>query len=142
MLTKKQQILRKRLLARIHVTHQCKHLKSIDAWEDFLMHRFEVTSCKDLSIDELNRVINELVKGETFTKNKPDFKGRAILKNDSITQKQITYMRGLWREKSKNKDEVSLLKFASKVIKKQYLHLHVMGQDEATRVISVLERRL
>lgn len=142
MLTKKQQILRKRLLTRIHVTHQCKHLKSIDAWEDFLFHRFEVTSCKNLSINELMKLVDELTQGVSFVKHKPDFEARALVQSDKATKKQLNCIRALWNKKSKTKDDVSLLKFCKKVIKKQYLHLYNLSGEEATKIIYVLEKKL
>lgn len=141
-LTKAQQVYRKRLLSIIHMNNHCKYLKSIDAWEDFLIARFDENSCKNLSISELERVKTELVGEASFTKHKPDVKGRALLYENVITSKQVKYMRELWREKSHQKDISSLLRFSSKVIGTLYVHLEIMTQEEATKIISVLERRL
>lgn len=104
--------------------------------------RYGVDSCKHLSITELEKVADELIKGVAFEEHKPDIKGRALLKDDNITSKQIFYMKKLWEENSRNKDETSLLRFTKKVLKEQYLHLELLSQEEATMVITVLEKRL
>lgn len=141
MLTPKQQFLRKSLLTKIHTCSEYKSIKHYDAWEEWLDVRFGVSSCKELSISELKMVADELIKKVPVKVDKIDIKGRKMLASDSLSTKQLSYMLRLWEEKSESKDEISLLRFTSKVIKKQYLHLHLLSSDEATDVISVLERR-
>ncbi len=142
MLSKKQRFARRGLLTKIHTCKAYKDIKHFNAWEDWLNIRYGVNSCKQLSIGELKLVADELIKGAAYMHNKPDIKGRMLLKDDCITTKQLTYMKSLWEQKSINKDENSLLKFSSRVIGKQYLYLALMTSVEATNVISVLERKL
>lgn len=144
MLTTSQQRKRKRLLAKIHMTPECVNLKKMDAWGDFIYVRYGVESCKTLSITELEKIADELIKGVVPKEYKPDIKGRMLVKSSEtkISAKQLYYMKQLWKEKSRNKDENSLLKFTKKVIKKQYLYLEFLNSYEASEVIAVLEKKL
>ncbi len=142
MLSKKQQFLRKQLLIKIHTSSMYKTLKMLDIWEEWLEIRYGVESCKTLSIDELNKVCDELIKGKVYEDTKPDVRGRRMLKNDNITSHQLTYMKALWKEKSNNKDELSLLRFTSRVTGIQRMYLEQVSSIEATNVISVLEKKL
>lgn len=146
MLTTSLQRKRKRLLAKIHMTPECVNLKKMDAWGDFVYVRYGVESCKTLSIAELEKIADELIKGVVPKEYKPDIKGRILVREESnkakISAKQLYYMKELWKEKSKNKDESSLLNFTAKVIKKQYLYLELIKSYEATKIIAVLEKKL
>ncbi|EOC7452628.1 hypothetical protein ACI7XY_000826 [Campylobacter jejuni] len=54
----KQAMLRKQLLAKIHMHKEYLYYKENNAWQDFLALRFEVLSSKDLSIDELKILLD------------------------------------------------------------------------------------
>lgn len=90
-MTKSQEIYRKQLLTRIHTTALYKQIKAADAWEDWLGFRFGVYSCKELSISELERVLDILCdRAEDGTDFKPDVLGRNLIYNASANRMRTT----------------------------------------------------
>ena len=90
-MTKSQEIYRKQLLTRIHTASLYKQIKAADAWEDWLGFRFGVYSCKELSISELERVLDILCdRAEDGTDFKPDVLGRNLIYNASANRMRTT----------------------------------------------------
>ena len=59
-MTKKQQIFRKDLLAKIHIHTRYKEIKQAGFWAEWLSVRYDVDSCRYLSINELKEVLDIL----------------------------------------------------------------------------------
>lgn len=90
-MTKSQEIYRKQLLTRIHTAPLYKQIKAADAWEDWLGFRFGVYSCKELSISELERVLDILCgRAQDGTDFKPDVLGRNLIYNASANRMHTT----------------------------------------------------
>ncbi|WP_172202141.1 phage protein GemA/Gp16 family protein, partial [Campylobacter sp. RM16188] len=114
-MTRSQEIYRKQLLARIHTHPQYKIIKDNDAWSDWLSIRFGVSSSKELSLKELNKILDILNnKCEDEIDLKPDFTGRNMIKSDKITTKQNQKIYVLANELCWN--EMKLLRFVKRQI--------------------------
>lgn len=137
-MTKNQEIYRKRLLARIHIHPQYKIIKDNDAWSDWLSVRFGANSSKELSIKELNKILDILNdKCEDEIGFKPDFIGRNMLKDDKITTKQDKKIYALANELAW--DEMKLLRFVKRQIGYYVLTLKALSKKQANKVIIGLE---
>lgn len=97
MLSQKQISYRKQLLARIHTHPVYKQAKANEAWGDMLEANFETSSSAELSIKELNLLL-DLLNGRDFNPTKPDYKGRAIIKENSASNKQLIKLYALFDE--------------------------------------------
>ena len=137
-MTEAQKHLRNQLLAKIHTTPMYKQIKENDAWADFLSYRFGVESCKELSINELNIVL-DILRGKNIEVEsyEPDIAGRNVLNPSKITQKQITQILALQDELGWS--EVSLKKFILKQTK-VLNWLNDMSKQNATKVITGLKK--
>lgn len=131
---------RKGLLRNIHQHRTYSGLYACNAWEDYLFVRYGVTSSKDLSIKELNRILDVFNgKVEDVLALKQDFAGRAIMKQSTkeggITPKQIGTIISLWEKKANDKSLRALLHFVKRVSGTLYLALEHLKKSEATNVI-------
>lgn len=104
MLSQKQISYRKQLLARIHTHPVYKQAKANEAWGDMLEANFETSSSAELSIKELNALL-DLLNGKSFTRQKPDYAGRAILKAKDQSKKQLIRLNALLDELGYDKDK-------------------------------------
>lgn len=137
-MTKNQEIYRKQLLARIHTHPQYKIIKDNDAWSDWLSVRFGVSSSKELSLKELNKILDILNnKCEDEIDLKPDFTGRNMIKSDKITTKQNQKIYVLANELCW--DEMKLLRFVKRQIGYYVLTLKALSKKQANKVIIGLE---
>lgn len=139
-MTKAQEIYRKQLLARIHTHPQYKIIKENEAWSEWLELRFGVDSSKELSIKELNTIL-DILNGKVCDRLnfKPDYAGRNILNPAKITAKQIEKIKVLagklgW-------DDVRVMKFINRQCKTLLLYssyLNKLSKKQATSVITGL----
>ncbi|MDL0088149.1 phage protein GemA/Gp16 family protein [Campylobacter gastrosuis] len=139
-MTKAQEIYRKQLLTRIHTHPQYKIIKENEAWSEWLELRFGVSSSKELSIKELNIVIdilNQRCNDEIDIK--PDYAGRNILNPAKITAKQIEKIKVL--ASKLGWDDARLMKFINRQCKALLLYssyLNKLSKKQATSVITGL----
>ncbi|EAH6971737.1 hypothetical protein ACU520_000297 [Campylobacter jejuni] len=134
----KQAMLRKQLLAKIHMRKEYLYYKENNAWQDFLALRFEVLSSKDLSIDEL-KILLDIFDGKikddvNFT---PDFKGRSMLKKAS-SNKQFFYLKALLKQTKM--PIFSFYKLCKKTLKKDIYSLETLSKKDCTTMLVVLEK--
>ncbi|AQW80776.1 phage protein GemA/Gp16 family protein [Campylobacter pinnipediorum] len=137
-MTKAQEIYRKQLLAKIHTHNSYKLIKNNDAWSDWLKVRFDVSSSKDLSIDELNRVLDIFNLNCNDEINlKPDYKGRNLNKSSKISVSQINKIIALQNELCW--DDTQLLRFCARTAKVYFLYvrfLYKLDKKDATKIIT------
>ncbi|EAH9150331.1 hypothetical protein C5O32_06880 [Campylobacter jejuni] len=136
----KQEILRKQLLAKIHMHKEYLYYKENNAWQDFLALRFEVLSSKDLSIDEL-KILLDIFDGKikdelNFT---PDLKGRMLLKKSS-SNKQFFYLKALLEQTKMS--IFNFYKLCKKTLKKDIYSLESLSKKDTTTMLIVLEKIL
>ncbi|MBE2985535.1 DUF1018 domain-containing protein [Campylobacter sp. RM12920] len=139
-MTRAQEIYRKQLLAIIHTHPQYKIIKDNDAWSEWLSLRFGVDSSKDLSIKELNAIL-DILNGKVCDELnfKPDYAGRNILNPAKITAKQIEKIKVLagklgW-------DEIKLMRFVNRQCNTLLIYisyLSKLSKKQATSVITGL----
>ncbi|EAJ5698573.1 hypothetical protein DSE64_05845 [Campylobacter lari] len=134
----KQEMLRKQLLAKIHMHKEYFYYKNNDAWEYFLSLRFGVSSSKDLSIDELKLIIDifnhKVCDQYSYT---PDLKGRAVLKKAS-SNKQFFYLKALLKQVKM--PIFSFYKLCKKTLKKDIYTLNDLNKKDCTTMLVVLEK--
>lgn len=135
-MTQNQKNYRKQLLARIHQIQFVKQVKAVGGWEDFLKERYGVTSSAKLSIEELNNLLNILNGKESEAK----LGGSRPRDESKATDKQIVAMANAWRDKAHNPSEMALRSFVERIIKRKPLHLEQMTKQEATKVITAINR--
>ncbi|VEG62969.1 Uncharacterised protein [Campylobacter jejuni subsp. doylei] len=133
----KQAMLRKQLLAKIHMHKEYLYYKKIMLGKIFLALRFEVLSSKDLSIDEL-KILLDIFDGKikddvNFT---PDFKGRLMLKKAS-SNKQFFYLKALLKQTKM--PIFSFYKLCKKTLKNIY-SLETLSKKDCTTMLVVLEK--
>ncbi|MBR8466351.1 DUF1018 domain-containing protein [Campylobacter sp. faydin G-140] len=136
-MTPAQEIYRKQLLAKIHTHKQYKLINENEAWQDWLRLRFGVQSSKELSIKELNLVLdilNDKVYDELNFK--PDYTGRNILNPEKITVKQIEKIKALTSELRWN--DIKLMKFVNRQCKTLLLYSSYLSKLSKKQAISVI----
>lgn len=136
-MTNAQEIYRKQLLARIHTNPQYKIIKQNDAWQDWLNLRFGVESSKELSIKELNKILDILNNKCSDELNfKPDRVGRNIIIKDKISAKQSTKIQALADKLEWS--NITLFRFCAKQTGKYIISILALNKSEATKVITGL----
>jgi hypothetical protein len=128
-MTKKQKEYKKVLLKLVHTSKMYKEVYSEDRelWEEFLKRNFGVKSSKDLSINELVRLVDYLNYKTSELKEK-------------ATINQIKYMCYLWDKKGKIKGVFGLIKFIRERMRFRVLKLKDLTKEEATKIIIALEK--
>jgi phage gp16-like protein len=96
--------------------------------KEFMMSRFGVSSTKEMSIDELNRLLDFCLKKVSDVPYSP------------ITSAQYKKIMELWKAKARNKEFYALQSFIRKISGKPIEILHDLTKSEATKVIVALER--
>lgn len=136
----KQEMLRKQLLAKIHIHKEYLYYKENNAWQDFLALRFEVLSSKDLSIDEL-KILLDIFDGKIKDKLNftPDLKGRMLLKKSS-SNKQFFYLKALLEQTKMS--IFNFYKLCKKTLKKDIYSLESLSKKDTTTMLIVLEKIL
>ena len=128
-MTKKQKIYKNSLLRSVHTsrTYLEVYSKDRELYEQMLKNSFGVKSSKDLSIDELKRLI-------LFLNGKSN-----DLKKDLITTNQKSYILVMWDKKSFFKDEDSLLKFAKRILQREVNSIDEITKREAIKLIAAVK---
>lgn len=135
-MTPKQQIFHKSLIRALHLSKRYKEYYSDNKQEyrEMLDEHFGVSSSKELCLDELIVFVDYM----NFKADELPTKRRV---NESLcSEAQLKMMRGLWSERARDKSEEALLSFAKRVLKKHYLHLHMISKSEAQKLIPVLQK--
>ncbi len=124
-MTKRQRDYKKALLKAVHTSKMYKDVYANDRelYEEMLKNFFGVNSSKDLSIDELKRLIKFLNHKEQN------------IQKEYITPNQKGYIAVMWSKKSLFKDEKSLLKFAKRILKKEVKDIAEITKREAMKLI-------
>lgn len=126
-MTDRQTTYKKSLIQKIQIV---KHNVFVDdeSRREFILSRFGVDSTTKLSIDELKLLL--------------DFCNRNVsdIPLSKVTEAQLHKIHELWFLKARIKNSVSLLAFASKIVKRDIYLLENMRKDEATKVIIALEK--
>ncbi len=128
-MTKKQKAYKNSLLRKVHTsrTYLEVYSKDRELYEQMLKNSFGVKSSKDLSIDELKRLVDFL-----------DGKSNEI-KKDLITTNQKSYILVMWGKKSLFKDENSLLKFAKRILQRDVNSIDKITKREAIKLIAAVK---
>lgn len=138
-MTQKQEHLRKQLLIKIHTNKEYKFYKDNEAWEDFLILRFKVSSSKFLSLNELKILLDILeAKIKDDIDFKPDYKGRALLHKGSQSQKQRIYLKALLEQSKMG--IFAFYKLCKKTLKKDIDSLSDLNKEDCSIMLIVLEK--
>ena len=159
-MTKRQVLLRKQLLYRIHTNSMYQQINANYAWQDWLNLRFGVQSCSELSITELDLTLDILLGNAKDGLNfKPDFIGRNLIKNANLdkairsnkpikadAKKKITirqFNKMLALAKELNFDDMALFRFSLRQTRTIYINTEALkniNQEDATKIITGLEK--
>lgn len=137
-MTLKQAAYRKKLLSSIHLSprYRTVYANDRDLWESFLENGYGVSSSKDLTISELENLLDYLIgKVSVLIKHPsriPDKAGQA-------TKAQIAKIETMWAIVARDKSEIALRNFIHRQIKSRPLHLYNLTRHEATVIIVSLE---
>lgn len=131
-MTPKQQMLHKMLIKQLHIskryTEYYKHNK--EEYKDLLEEFFGVRSSLELHIEQLIDLVDYMnFKKASLVKHTPELCSKA----------QQVSIRGLWGNIARDKSDSALLTFIQRVLKKRYLHLHMLTKKEAQTIIPVLK---
>ena len=129
-MTKKQKSYKKALLKLVHVSKMYKEVYANDRelWEEFLKRNYGVKSSKELSISELEGLVDYL--------NYKTIKIRV----EPATINQIRYITHLWDKKGKIKGVFGLLRFIRERMGYDVLKLKDLTKEQATKVIIALTK--
>jgi len=131
-LTKKQESYKASLIKAVHTskTYIDIYSKDRELYEDMLFNNFGVRSSKNLSIDELKKLV--LFLGSTrFLKH--DYLKTKISKN------QGAFLLTLWKQKSRAKDEKSLLNLIKSRFKISLNSVYDLEKKDFKKVVAVLK---
>jgi len=132
-MTAKQKAYHKALVQSVHISKKYRAFYKDDreAYEQMLYNAFGKRSSKDLSVDQLTKLV-EWLNGRTDT--------LPTYKPDTISESQVELLRDLWRRYAKNKDDTALLGFVKRVGKKAYMRVELIDKQSATKVITALKK--
>jgi len=134
-MTPKQQIFHKSLIRALHLSRRYReyYRDNREEYRELLDEKFGVSSSKELGIEQLIVFVDYM----NFKADELPTKRRV---NESLcSEAQLKMMHGLWNELARDKSEEALLTFAKRVLKKHYLHLHMLTKSEAQKLIPVLK---
>jgi len=131
-MTQKQKIYKASLIKAVHTSKLYIDIYSKDRelYEDMLFNNFGVKSSKNLSIDELKRLVLFLGSSGFI---KYDYLKTKISKN------QGAFLLTLWREKSRLKDEKSLLNLIKSRFKISLNSIYELEKKDFKKVVAVLK---
>lgn len=143
-MTKKQEYLRRGLLAKIHLHPFSQKGKELDAWSEYLLNSYGVRSSAELSIDELYNLL-DVMSGKAEPKAsgvRPRAK-KDKNKNDTnkpLTEKQEAYLLKLWNI-SPNKRGLTastkeLAEFSLRTLGFSFLYLGDLTSAQAGKLIT------
>ncbi|SFP61365.1 phage protein GemA/Gp16 family protein [Hydrogenimonas thermophila] len=127
-MTKRQRAYRQSLIRSIHTSPLWHEVYGNDRelYETMLFNTFRVKSSKELSIEELKSL-------DDFMHRRTD---RVAPGGVYASKQQISFIQTLWFEKATFKLGFNLLKFASRVLKRDVRDLTKITKKEASRLIA------
>ena len=130
-MTDKQKRYKASLIRSIHCSAMYKNVYAPDRdlYEAMLSNRFNVKSSKDMSIEELLQL-------DSFMNKKDGL--RLAPKKVYASQNQINYIITVWAKNSRDKSLESLLKLATKILKKPINDLSKITKKEGSSLIAVV----
>ena len=130
-MTDKQKRYKASLIRSIHCSAMYKNVYAPDRdlYEAMLSNRFNVKSSKDMSIQELLQL-------DSFMNKKDGL--RLAPKKVYASQNQTNYIITVWRKNSRDKSLESLLKLATKILKKPISDLSKITKKEGSSLIAVV----
>jgi len=128
-MTAKQKAYRASLLRQIHTTLRYRHTFAGDRelWEDTLRQHYGVTTSADLSIDDLRSLLGWL-RGE-----------REAPQAATISEAQLSFLLAQWQERSRHKGTLSLMRFASRILRRDVRDLESLRRGEAGKLIAAVK---
>ncbi|MGP1561620.1 MAG: phage protein GemA/Gp16 family protein [Helicobacteraceae bacterium] len=137
-MTKNQEDLRRKLLARIHTHEHYKEAAKMDAWSVLLTKLFKQESSKDLSIDELFILLDVLNRRDWHSQYKKRYYPRAggasgALSTAGASHAQIVQISAL--SSSLEFSSADLFKYVKRQTKKSVLSLNALNAADAKAVI-------
>lgn len=125
-MTKNQQNYKRQLIQKIQIS---KHNVFYDDEQrkEFIKSRFGVDSTTKMNIDELKLLL--------------DFCNKKVsdIKQNLLSGKQKELILTLWDEKGRDKNEVILCKFASRIAVKEIQSVDDIQKNDATKIILALK---
>lgn len=118
-----------KLLALIHCDPLYKEIHAAGAWSDWLTLRFGVSSCKELNERELGNIL-DIFSGKCKDRD-------YVFRQGTVTKAQMLKIYAIMRERS------FTAKGKESFIKRQigeYKPLYLLSSEEATKIITGLER--
>ena len=130
-MTDKQKRYKASLIRSIHCSAMYKNVYAPDRdlYEAMLSNRFNVKSSKDMSIEELLQLHSFMNKKDGL---------RLAPKKVYASQNQTNYIITVWRKNSRDKSLESLLKLATKILKKPISDLSKITKKEGSSLIAVV----
>jgi hypothetical protein len=125
MMTAKQQQYKKALITKIQI-HKSKRFRNDEDRREYMMNRFGVSSTTKLNIEQLNMMLDFILKGED--------------KQSLASDRQKAYIVSLWKSKSRTKSDIALLGFVAKTIKRSLLSLDELEYKEVGMVVAGINK--
>lgn len=152
-MTRRQSIYKQQLIKLCHI-HKAYRFPDEELRRDYLQSRYGVNSFKDLDISELREVAIFLGAYKNHKNNsstpKKSLRSSASISAASnpaqrppqalITVAQLQTIEGLWEQKSRNKDGLSLRNFICRTTRHRPLRLELLSRQRATMVITGLKK--
>jgi len=130
--TKKQESYKASLIKAVHTsqTYIDIYSKDRELYADMLFNNFGVRSSKNLSIDELKKLVLFL--------NSTGFLKYDFLKT-TISKNQCAFLTVLWKQKSRTKDEKSLLNLIKSRFKISLNSVYDLEKKDFKKIVAVLK---
>jgi hypothetical protein len=139
-MTEKQKAFRKSLIKDIHCTQQYRLMKDDDAWASTLHEWYGVQSSTELSIAELKNLLDVLNGDAKLVVKSTAFRPKAKGDNTSITALQKNAIESQWQARSREKTPLALVKFMTRVLKREVHFVASLTKSEATKVLTAINR--
>lgn len=131
--TPKQKAYHTNLIQQVHVSlrYQNYYRDNRDEYEELLKSSFNKSSSKDLSVDQLIKLVDYLnMKRADLPTAKPT----------AATPQQLYKIEQSWGAKARDKSTASMLVFVKRITKKDVSRLADLKKDDARKVIIALEK--
>lgn len=125
-MTKSQKAYKSKLIKLIQINKN-NVFPDDESRREFMKSRFNCTSTKELSIDQLNHLLNFCLR-----------KINDIPRADPITSAQKQKIHQQWQDKARDKQINALLSFVYRITQKDDIEL--LTKEEATKVIIALSK--
>ncbi|MCK9372593.1 MAG: regulatory protein GemA [Sulfuricurvum sp.] len=138
-MTPKQKEYHERLYKKVHMTpmYRTIYKNDRDLYESFLVNAYGVKSSKQLSIGELENLIDYLNGKTKTTIQNP--KGRPVAPG-MATPAQISKIETMWGLYARDKTDDALKNFVKRQTGDYHLHLKNLTREQATGIILAIEK--